>query len=79
MLLLLSLPYNQILIYENYVNTLHEIIYELIIQMDCKDRKVLALENSADKSVTQTSATILSDLKKENPEDTAIAAMDLTE
>lgn len=63
------------------MNTLLKIIYELIIQLDCKgiDREVLALKNSTDKSVIQTSATIGSDLKIENPEDTAIAAMDLTE
>ncbi|KAL7044151.1 hypothetical protein ACKWTF_001803 [Chironomus riparius] len=74
-----STDYGEILIYEKYVNTLHELIYELIIQLDCKDREILALENSADKSVTQTSATIGSDLKKENPKVTAIAAMELTE
>ncbi|XP_070499007.1 putative leucine-rich repeat-containing protein DDB_G0290503 isoform X4 [Chironomus tepperi] len=66
----------KILIYEKYVNTLLEIIYELIIQLDCK---VSTLEHSADKSVNLTSATIEVDLKKENPEDTAMAAMDLTD
>ncbi|XP_070495375.1 putative leucine-rich repeat-containing protein DDB_G0290503 isoform X5 [Chironomus tepperi] len=68
--------YGEILIYEKYVNTLLEIIYELIIQLDCK---VSTLEHSADKSVNLTSATIEVDLKKENPEDTAMAAMDLTD
>lgn len=73
--------FHQILIYEKYVNTLHEIIYELILQLNCEgiNRKVSALEHSTEKSVTQTSATIGSDLKKENPEDPAIAAMDLKE
>jgi hypothetical protein len=63
------------------VKTLHEIIYELIIQLNCEriNRKVSAFEHSTDKSVTQTSATIGIDLKKENPEDTAMEAMDLTE
>lgn len=84
LLFFLSLSSNQILIYENYVNILLKIIYELIIQLDCKgiDREVVALNYSEDKSVKQTSATTGSGLKKENPEDTAIvaaAAMDLTE
>jgi hypothetical protein len=75
-----STDYGEILIYGKYVNTLHELIYEIIIQLDCKDRKILALKNSADKSVTQTSATIQSDLKIENPEENpAIPAMDLTD
>ena len=71
--------FHQILIYEKYVSDLHDIIYELLLQLNCKDRKASALDHSSEKSVTQTSATIGVDLKKENPEDTAIAAMDLTE
>jgi len=69
----------EILSYEKYVNSLHEIINELKLQLNCKgiNQNVSALEHSTEKSVTQARTTIESDLKKENPEDTAIAPINL--